>query len=445
MIDDSSHIKAGQPSTFQPFDKTVGDIRTNVINEAIRNGSAHLDENGEHSYIDANGTPQRVSLDPAAKVDMINHLGDGVYRSIDNAVKSNNPDVAQAIQDKYGSFMAAQDKTKLAGEFQAMNNRVAGAKAINATQNLDPDQVESYIQRQPIALQGEIRKAVNDNQRQVQDMAERASKQSYDTIVNQLQPKVDRGEITTSTQIRNNPFYINMISDVTDPKQREVIESLADNRKVSAPGAQKQFLDSLTGAPGATPLKGMPSSDLLQITSQMTKSEATDARTKWEQVNSETNPQQSERYKLASVAMEKQLNILGIVSKNPVFQHYSPEDQNFVDQAKAQMVKELSAAPSGPMTPKEIEDFAESSANGFAKGQVFNYPNTPRYAQAQAKLDASRGVKVANNNTPPPMTQGQVNAQALKRLRVNIQNPSPQELQQYVEKHFNPTTQKWND
>lgn len=396
MPDASTLVQPGNDSSFKPLEDRIDAIRQLRIKQAVRYGNAVHDENGTDSYTDKDGNEQSVTLGDSVKVAMSQDVSKGLYDTLDNLVKSGDLDKAKAIQEKYGNMLDPVSKDKLAKSFDKeetdqdaydLAEKIGrGADPATVLKDADPEVKHKALQ------------FANENDRALEALKDRKSKDNYNAAANYVLKQQQNGtEYAGPAQLDQDPYIKHIMGNITDAKQRQALYHMVDQPKDSSDSATAKMQNLMFGNDPNNDIRTISPEDFNQYLAGLSKSDRRKYQNKYEAMQTETGAQLQTKYKNFGVEFDKQAVGAGLLNKN-AYGKFSGSDEVKEIQMKEELQNTIDKT--GPMTPKEIQDWVGKFVADKKAGQVFSPPVRPKFQGTTASLSPDAPAN-SGKQTPP--------------------------------------------
>lgn len=428
LTDSAAFIKAGDPSSFAPFDSSIAKIRSLSLGDSMRVGTAVPDENGETVYVGADGKIQKLKASPMATYDLRKDLSEGIANSMENAINSGNADVAKAIKEKYGEFLDPIKKKSIADKLDRADTESQAYQAAVDTRGMKPDQVDNYLNKLTPEVRDKALTVIDANQRREEDLRTRASKKAYDAVATALD-KIQRSDdpLLSKVELESNPLFKNLRDQIKDPKQMEALYARIDAPKSSDPKAISKMQDLVFGKDPNNDIHGMDPADFALYKSRLSKSDQKKYDGIYEKANSETGAQENQRYKRYDKELQDQAIDLGLIKRNQ-FGKIAGDDEKKLIEMRNDLQDHLDAKGTGPESPKDIKDYARSYVTAKKAGVAFEPAAPPEKFQGKAATDTPAPP-------PPPgaIVKGKTRAQWNQQYQLDKKSvATPEQLNQFI-------------
>jgi hypothetical protein len=363
-----AYISPDDPSTFAPADNLIGEITNMHLRRGMKYGSVTPNEQGTHFYIDEDGKPIKVAAGPGVQLELAKDLSEGVTGMIENATNTGQTEIARALQERYGKFIdAAKAKSIDDSLDKAELNHTARLVSISNPKEQQKilNSIKDPVRRSEI--QDKARSIVNDRQRHNEEIVNRSSKQYY----NDLAKHVMNGDYTTLTQLQSDPYYINMIGKIKNPKQVMAIEEMVVQPKNSRTESMAKVNDLFFSGQA----KGMSTEDFTEQLTGLSKGDRSKAMTRYQNLHTETGAQESAKLKRAGDEFKKQALAMNLLREDD-FNRVSGKEFDRMVGMQNQLMEHVESLGPNP-SQKEVNEIVKEFTLAQAKGRAFKAPAKP--------------------------------------------------------------------
>lgn len=247
MPDSSTHIDPesiarGDRSTLGPIETNLNSLRQARIEQGIRYGADHENENGQDHYRAADGTLKAVDLSPSTKLAILQDRSTGIHDTIDNLIKTGATDPqalakAKVLMDQYGAQIETHKQGPLNQEYLKSENNLKATTLARKIQDLPVAQIKDAIAKESNPFVAEMaEKKAADHSRYMEAMTKQKESQNYRVAFTQADALLKADPATTWSMAQTDPKIQSSLGSTT-PSQRRALEAMFNPPKVSDQGA----------------------------------------------------------------------------------------------------------------------------------------------------------------------------------------------------------------
>ncbi len=391
-------ILAVQSGDNSQFEKLVGGITQKNLQWGIKRGSVVPDDNGRSWMLGEDGKPKQVTALDTVTLQNKKDLSQGIHDALDNLISSDAPgavDTARKIKEQFGSYMVPEQERAINNAFKAKEMNDLSYEAARDPKVLDT--IKNPVVRDQVRDKAN---QINDERgRRSQDLIERSSTRAYNVLSNHITDVQTNGNgFAGINEFQNDKVTKQLLSKVTDERQKRVlIERVLGGPKTSNEEASAKIQNLWLGRDPEYDLKTISPEDYdVHFKYNLSKQDKAKADRMLEgaQGKNETAAQETSRYKAGSKELEEQLIGIGYI-KRDMFNRVSGKEEKKLIDVRNEMDDKLAGYGPGPISPKDMKDFAKNLAVSRQTGEAFKAPDSPRFNGGGKKtVDPTTGGKL---------------------------------------------------
>lgn len=376
LVDATTFIRPDDATSFDQVNQRLNAITDLRIRQAVRNGLAQESENGEASYMRADGTIARVNLDPQVKYLIGQDKSKGLYDAIQNLVDVGANDKVNMMKEKYWDQLYPDQRDKLN---KGMKTNMVKAEAFSIVEKAREIGIEAALKQ---ASSEEVRHQAlqfhADDVRHKSAIKKEYNDQNYKVAMNRALELMESGQLTGGmTQLEGDPVYKKAMHGVDDPKLKIAIRDQVMHPKYSDDKAMLKMQDLLTGKDPENKIENMSAAQFATYQSGLAGSEQ---RKNWDiyrKIHSPTGAQVLQSFRYADKELMDQLIGIGHIEKN-MWGKVVGKDEAKLIKARGEMEAYLSTA-NYIMKPEEIKQHVREYVVSVTTGKALepiSKPNT---------------------------------------------------------------------
>lgn len=379
LVEASTFIQPDDPSSFGPFESLLQDIRKTKIRHGEKYNGVERSESGKSVYLDDDGKPVRVNLGLVTDYEVKKELSEGISDAMENLIKSDQIDKAQALKERYWAYLDPVKKKSLADDFQKANVKFA---AYDAADKIDKMGVEKATKNLEPEARDKALEIYDDRQRRKENIKDRSSKSSYNLLANHIEKNLRKDPDTYAgvSELENDEIFTRAIGRVSDAKQKKALYDMVVQPKESNDAAIARVQTLLEGNDPEHPdVVDMKPEERQMYLSGLSKTDRRYYERKMDRFASETGAEEKQRYKLANDKLVETAVTLGLVKRDD-FNRISGREEIKMNLMKKEFEAKLDAYGSRPMSPKEITDLTYGYGLAKQKHKDFIFPERQKVA-----------------------------------------------------------------
>lgn len=425
MMDDTAHLDVSNPETTIPLDSTLAEIYDLRMKSAVKRGAAKeiRNEKGDVIGFDAN---------PSVKVQIAKDRSEGLYDAINNLTASGDVEGAKFLQDKYKAYLLPDQKIKVEEKTKKAEIEIEAEREFLKVKDLPYDQAFDKLDNNK--KNPEIRKKSLANldtyRRQNQNREDFSSKKNYKYVGNLILERQNGGDpFVDVNQMLKDPAVKRTWDNIRDPKQKIALQHMIEQPKDSDPNQVSTAFTKLFNGE----FRGMSPDDFNVVISGMSKSDRNKFTNDYKKFNAQTPVQELNQVKTMGTALEKDLDRLDYIKKNPETGRYSDKHRDMLIEAQQELTDTMEKI--GQLTPQEQLKYVKQFAANKVNGEVFNKEAALPAKRFQGTITPKTKEDVVEANAPITETSKKELEKAWFNFKqLNKRAPTTPELLEYIKK-----------
>lgn len=353
-----SSITPGDAQSLAGFNSSLNEIRSVRIRNAIAQGAAREDENGNILYTDEEGNTRRVTADLITQQTIARDFSETITAGVLNLLSARQVGAAETLFDTHS---AAIDPINRATLEKKLDDARVEEKALDVyarTQGMTAaQQREQILKTADPRVQREALNMMSLHASRMANLSAQDSKEVYHSLATMVFDKQRSNNPFLNTyELERDPTFSRLIGRVTDPKQREALYAMVESPNVSDEDARAE-LHRLVGD-GA--FFNMEYDDMNLFLTKLNKSDRNTFESLWRQHKLETPSEEGSKVsRLVTQAREAFNAVLLRTDTNGRPTKASLRERNDFESA---MIKASESLPAD-MTPSEINQWVQDNLN----------------------------------------------------------------------------------
>lgn len=309
-------------------------------------------------------------IDPILRNEMKKAKSEGLSNLIKSLSAGGDLAKAQAVREKYADQIIGIDKAKIAQTNKASQANFEAASIAEDLFGLSGDELEAALDQKtedPVVKE-KARNKIVARERQTDYRKGQRSKQVYESLMDTILDKRDKGLPISWDEIESSQEYIQQSGNMTS-KHREALRQTVELPKTSDPKKLEAAMDTLTDP--ETDLKNMSASQFQEVVEGVSGKDRGFLTRLWTDARTETSVEKRILVNSNLRNVPKAMLAAGLVKHNK-WGKFSDKDQNKIYEYQQELDRLMVTMP--PNTPRDkVQDELNRFIATKAKGEVFKW------------------------------------------------------------------------
>lgn len=342
----TGHIKAGDNSSYIPFNLLIKDIKETITNRGLRNGTVTKDKNGKpiHSQI--------------SKQRMAKELSEGVTSAVNVLIDTGDSKAAMELRKKYQNYIDPVNNAKIEKKAKTDDLKSRAYEVVNSLRGKDIDAQLDHIESiEDGELRGEVLKIKDSNDRRRDSMRKRQSNRNYETLANKVIAKQEtENPYHGIAELENDPLY-KQTWDKINTKQKQALIEMFKPPKESKPVSEAKIQDLIFGNNPNHRIETITPTKFNEFLTGLSKTARNKYSSLYVKLRMETSSEQRANHERAGKFLTDFLIKAGKIDRGK-FGEFDSDEQDMLIDGRLELIDHLSAQI-GVKSDKDLKDFVK--------------------------------------------------------------------------------------